>query len=69
MQFIRFWCAILTFCAVGVTADAHEVRPSIADISSDADTVTLSVTLNAEAILSGADLNAVEDTDALAQSD
>ena len=51
-----------------MNASAHEVRPAIADLSSDAEKLTLSVTLNAEAILSGADLTSVEDTDALAES-
>ena len=69
MRVIRFLCAILAFCAFGMNASAHEVRPSIADLSSNAENLTLSVTLNAEAILSGADLTSVEDTDALAESD
>lgn len=69
MRMIRFWCALLAICAFGTHASAHEVRPSIADLSSSATSVVLSVTLNAEAILSGADLNDIQDTDALDQSD
>ena len=69
MRMIRFWCALLAIFVFGTHASAHEVRPSIADLSSDAKSVVLSVTLNAEAILSGADLNDIQDTDALDQSD
>lgn len=44
-------------------ARAHEVLPTIADLSVDESTVTLSLLVNLEALLAGIDLDAVEDTD------
>lgn len=41
---------------------AHEVQPAIADLSSTADTITLEITLNAEAFLAGIDLDGLQDT-------
>ena len=52
-----------------VAATAHEIRAAVADLTTQGDQITISVALNAEAILSGANLDGVEDTDVLDQSD
>jgi hypothetical protein len=51
------------------SAIAHEVRPAIGDISIAEGKVQFSLTLNGEALVAGADLDGIEDTDALANSD
>jgi hypothetical protein len=50
-------------------AAAHEVLPTIARLSSEADTVRLELRVNAEALLAGIDLDGLEDTNASDRSD
>lgn len=61
MRVIGIVVAILTLWAHGVMA--HEVRPAIADLSVADGTARLQITLNAEAIVAGADLDGIENTD------
>ncbi|MDC0737159.1 HupE/UreJ family protein [Cognatishimia sp. SS12] len=60
--------AILSTVLVGFAASAHEVNPTIADLSVAEGTATLDLRLNAEAFLSGLDLDAVGDTDDAAEA-
>ncbi|MEO0543288.1 MAG: HupE/UreJ family protein [Pseudomonadota bacterium] len=53
---------LLSLLPIWSIANAHEVRPAIADVSVSADMVTLRVTLNAEALLAGIDLDGLADT-------
>ncbi|MEL6818762.1 MAG: HupE/UreJ family protein [Pseudomonadota bacterium] len=55
--------AFLTFLLFGPLAQAHEVRPAIADITVSQDSVDLRISLNAEALLAGIDLDGLVNTD------
>ncbi|WP_299559228.1 HupE/UreJ family protein [uncultured Sulfitobacter sp.] len=64
----RFSCLLLfkltlVLALSSTVARAHEVVPTIADLSVADDTVTLSLQINLEAFLAGVDLDATEDTD------
>lgn len=65
MRKLRFWSAMSTLCALlcGGTASAHEVVPTIADLTVADGTVQIDIRVNVEAQLSGIDLDAVSDTD------
>ena len=52
----------------GTGAKAHEVVPSIADLSTNGARVELSIRLNLEALVAGIDLDDLEDTDAAEQT-
>lgn len=56
--------AVLSTLVLAISARAHEVQPTIADLSVDEGQVTLSLRLNAEAFVAGLDLDGLEDTDA-----
>lgn len=56
--------------ALGTSAPsfAHEVSPSIGDLSTDGRVLTLDIRLNLEAFVAGIDLDGIEDTNATEQS-
>ncbi len=56
--------AALLLAALAAPAQAHEVRPAIADLSVEATTLTLQIDLNLEAIVAGIDLAGLSDTNA-----
>jgi len=59
--------SVLTLIVMfGTIAHAHEVFPSILDLSANDGVVTIEIEVNAEAMLAGVDLSNVEDTDAAA---
>jgi len=60
------WLLSIVAVLVWITgAIAHEVRPAIGDISVAEGEVRFTVTLNGEALVAGADLDGIENTDAL----
>ena len=69
----RVLTSILTMVTLvmglSAAASAHEVRPSVADITVAQDDVTVQLTIMLEPVLAGIDLGAVEDTDESALSD
>ncbi|MEL7258458.1 MAG: HupE/UreJ family protein [Pseudomonadota bacterium] len=62
-QALVILCLVLTG-----TAHAHEVRPAVADFEINESDVSMTIRLNAEAILAGVDLSEVEDTNDSAQA-
>jgi hydrogenase/urease accessory protein HupE len=70
--------AVLSRCLAGLLAlvmlvaspaRAHEVNPSVADVTVTADTLTFEAYVNAEAWLAGVDLSAITDTNDSPQAD
>ena len=49
--------------SLGITAQAHEVKPTIADLTVTEGRAVLELQINFEALLAGIDLDSVEDTD------
>ncbi|NRB05367.1 MAG: HupE/UreJ family protein [Rhodobacteraceae bacterium] len=62
-RFFGFIAAVCMCLNLATRGDAHEVQPTIADLQQDGDTLTLSLRMNAEALLSGIDLDGLADTD------
>ncbi len=63
-----FFVILGVFLPWSVAALAHEVRPAIGDLTVAEGRVTLDVTLNAEAVVAGVDLEGVADTNEAAQA-
>lgn len=62
---MTLWLAALMSSLLAVVASpaaAHELRPAIADLTATADRMTLTITMNAEALLAGIDAEAHDDT-------
>lgn len=51
--------AIFTFLSAAI---AHEIRPAIADVTLNPDRIEMQITLNAETLVAGIDLEGLEDT-------
>ena len=61
----KLTCGVVLSTVLGITsARAHEVVPTIADITVEGGTAALVMKINLEALLAGIDLDSVEDTDA-----
>ena len=62
---LRLWAVLSTICCLAwaSVATAHEVVPTIADLTVTEGTAQLTIRVNVEAQLSGIDLDAVADTD------
>jgi hypothetical protein len=59
----------LWLLTVASAAHAHEILPTIADLSDEGGTVTIQMRANVEAFLAGIDMDAVSDTDEAAQAE
>ncbi|MBM7070389.1 HupE/UreJ family protein [Actibacterium sp. 188UL27-1] len=60
---VKLTYVLILSTVLGVAAaSAHEVRPSVADITISPDRVEMTVQLTAEALLAGVDLSTVDDT-------
>ncbi|QDC07911.1 HupE/UreJ family protein [Oceanicola sp. D3] len=68
-QSLRTLALALLLSTHASASAAHELNPSVADVTVSAETVTLQVTLNAEAILAGVDQSAGENTDDVPQAE
>ncbi len=55
--------AVLLSMGWGITASAHEVQPSVADVAIAGETVTIVLRTAVEPMIAGVNLSAVEDTD------
>ncbi|NSX55128.1 HupE/UreJ family protein [Sulfitobacter sp. 1151] len=62
---LRVWMiAVVSTLLFAVTAQSHEIDPTVTDVILDDGRVTLQVTLNLEAFVAGIDLETIENTDA-----
>jgi hypothetical protein len=69
-HYLRLLCAMsMLWLLTSVTVSAHEVTPTIADLTVEDGTARLDLRLNIEAFLAGIDLDEVEDTDDTEGSD
>lgn len=66
---LSIWCALMFAIVIGLlgvltagTARAHEMSPAIADVTVSAETVTIDLSLYAEALVAGVDLAQFKDT-------
>ena len=68
--FMMRWMLALPLVLSSVfSASAHEVQPTIADLTVDSGRLTIEMRLNAEAFVAGIDLDGLSDTDAASESD
>lgn len=61
-------CAMLVMAATTLAGGAHEVRPAIADLLIEGQSLTLDIRLNVEAFVAGIDLAEITDTNEAAQA-
>ncbi|MCR8827213.1 HupE/UreJ family protein [Pseudosulfitobacter koreensis] len=59
----------LWLLTVASSGHAHEIMPTVADISNEGSTLTLQLRANVEAFLAGIDMDAITDTDTAAQAE
>ncbi len=61
---VRVWLTGLCLLLVGMpAAQAHEVQPTIADFTQEGEGLSVAIRMNAEALLSGINLDGLSDTD------
>jgi hypothetical protein len=58
----RAWLLSMAVCLLALQAAAHEIRPTIADVTVDEDSVTLSLRVTLEPLVAGINLDAIENT-------
>lgn len=68
MMGVKLAVLVLLSSHIAGTAQAHELRPAVADAKVGAQTVTLTITINAEAMLAGVDQSASTDTNDVPQA-
>lgn len=66
---LRFWVMLSTLWLVASVASAHEVTPTIGDLSVEAGQLRLELRLNIEAFVAGIDLDGMSDTNTSDLSD
>lgn len=70
MSFAHLLSSLVALCiTIGSSVQAHEVLPSITDMTKDGSRLVFDMRLNAESFIAGIDQATVADTDAAAQAD